>query len=325
MATEGDKHPPLANEYRSRLPKAAVLAVLLIVAGEAVFLAKTEPLTGLPYLQPTADDAILTAKQKLIPKAAGRVVLVGDSSCTMGLKPAVLEAETGVPAVNLGTISTMTLAGFADLIDRACALEPRPRAVVFAALPRSFEVTEQQAHDFQLVGRYLTANSRGSPLYSSTIRERWEWLVRKHRVNVFPAEFGGSYRKYEADLLAADGWYPERGRYVLRPGEARDEFRPSEWAERGLMRLAEVCREHDVPLLVWWSPAPADSISEQYAAGVETFTARVRASLPGVPFPRPTVPRWEPARFGSVTHVTPTAAEANTRELAAALRGWLRN
>lgn len=298
----------------SRVPKAAVLALAVIVAGEVAFQATTEPLTGLPYLQPTADDAILVAKQALLPKAAGRLVLVGDSSCTMGLQPKPLDA------VNLGTISTMTLAGFADLTERACALDPPPTRVVFAALPRSFEVTDSQAHEFQLVGRYLTATGRGSPVYSPTVRERWEWLVRKRRVNAFPPEFGGSYQQYERDLLAADGWYPERGRYALKPGEERDAFKPTEFATAGLKRLAAVCREKGVPLTVWWSPAPADSITERYAAEVQAFTDRLRPELPGVEFPRPTVTRWDVSRFGSVTHVTPAGAEINTRELADALK-----
>ncbi len=308
----------------SRIPKAAVLAALLVAGSEVLFLGTTEPLTGLPYLQPTADDAILVAKQKLIPRAAGRVVLIGDSSCTMGLQPDLLEAETGLPAVNLGTISTMTMVGFADLTGRVCDLDPLPKFVVFVALPRSFEVSEPQAHDYQLVGRYLTAYNRRSPDFTPTPREQWEWFVRKHRVNMFPNEFGGSYQKYEQALSSQDGWYPERGQYALKPGEVRDHFRPTEFAGQGLTRIVTLCKTNQIPLLVWWSPAPADSITPRYVTGVTDYSEQTHRAFPGVLFPRATVPRWDPSRFGTVTHVTPDGAAINTRELAAAIKrlGW---
>lgn len=304
-----------------RLPRAAALAVAVIFASEVAFLAVTEPLTGLPYLQPTGDDAIIAAKQKLISRAAGSILLVGDSSCTMGLQPRLIEAETGRAAVNLGTISTMTFVGFADLAARACALPQPPSHVVLAVLPRSFEVTGEQAHDFGLVGRYFTAYGRSSPIFAPTVRERWEWLVRKHRVNIFPPQFGGSYARYEEDLLSTGGWYPERGHYALKPGDIRERFVPSEFATQGLMQLAAACHANKIPLTIWWSPSPDDSVTPRYAAEVQGFTARLRSALPHAVFPRETVPRWAASRFGSVTHVTPEAAEINTRELAATLVG----
>ena len=308
----------------SLIPKAAILAVLLVVGSEVLFLVTTEPLTGLPYLQPTADDAILVAKQKLIPRAAGRVALIGDSSCTMGLQPDLLEAETGLPTVNLGTISTMTMVGFADLTERVCELDPPPKFVVFVALPRSFEVSEKQAHEYQLVGRYLTAYHRSSPDFTPPTREQWEWFVRKHRFNVFPNEFGGSYQKYEQELLSQEGWYPERGQYKLKPGEERDHFQPTEFAVQGLTRIVTLCKTNQIPLLVWWSPAPADSITPSYGTGVTAYSEQTQRTFPGLPFPRATVPRWDPSRFGTVTHVTPDGAAINTRELATAIKqlGW---
>lgn len=302
-----------------RLPRAAVVAVAIILASEAVFLATTEPLTGLPYLQPTGDDAIIAAKQKLIDQTAGGILLVGDSSCTMGLQPRLIEAETGRRAVNLGAISTMTFAGFADLTARACALPRPPAQIVVAVLPQSFEVTGERAHEFGLVGRYLTAYGRRSPIFSPTIRERWDWLVRKHRVNIFPPQFGGSYARYEQDLLSTGGWYPERGRYAFKDGDLRERFQPSAFATQGLMELAAACGSHKVPLTFWWSPSPEDSATPGYAAEVKGFTDRLRTMLPHAAFPRETVPRWAASQFGSVTHVTPQAAEINTRELAAAL------
>src|SRR6478736_651987 len=134
---------------RNRVVTGTALAALcLIVLGEGVFLSLSEPLTGLPVLQPTADDATLVAKRRLLSSADAGIVLVGDSSCMMGLDPVVLTAG-GLPAtVNLGALLSFTVAGFADLGEEALARLPHVRVLVLAVLPRSLEVTEQRAREF---------------------------------------------------------------------------------------------------------------------------------------------------------------------------------
>src|SRR5437762_378271 len=130
--------------------RAAALAIALIAASETLFLATSEPLTGLPVFQPTVDDATLVLKRNLVPRSTGEIVIVGDSSCMMGLEPREFERAGLGPAVNLGTLLNMTVPGFALLGKQALTTDPPPRAIVVALLPRSLETTEAQARKFGL-------------------------------------------------------------------------------------------------------------------------------------------------------------------------------
>jgi len=138
---------------RDRIPTAGIAAIVLIAASEAVFLTRTEPLSGWPVFELTADDALYVAKRPLIERAAGRVVLVGDSSCMMDLIPGEIASHAATPVINLGTILNMSPAGFADVGAEAVDQQPPPRAVVLAVLPQVFEVTEAQTVEWDQFGR----------------------------------------------------------------------------------------------------------------------------------------------------------------------------
>ncbi|HEX4614051.1 MAG TPA: hypothetical protein VH092_38065, partial [Urbifossiella sp.] len=212
------------------LPRAGLAALAVVLATEAAFLAGTDPLTGLPVFQPTVDDATLTVKRRMLPLAAGAVVLTGDSSCTMGLRPDVLRDEAGLSAVNLGTLSSFTLPGFADLTAEALDRPDPPRAVVVALLPRSFGVSEADARGFGLLGRYLVATGRRPATYRVTADDWRAWFMKKHRLNIFPPEFGGSYAAYEREAAAGGGFFPERGTYRGTPPDRRaDRFEATDY------------------------------------------------------------------------------------------------
>lgn len=240
----------------------------------------------------------------------------------MGLRPDVLQYEAGVRAVNLGTLSSFTLPGFADLTAEAVARPDPPRAVVVALLPRAFGVTEAQAREFGLLGRYSVATGHRVPAYPVGYEDWRAWFLKKHRFNIYPPEFGGSYAAYEREAVAGGGYFPERNVYRgTLPAARADGFEPADYSVAGLRALFDACRAKGVPVRVWWSPYPGDAVTDRYAAAADRFAADVRAANPDVAFGRPTWPRWPVERFGSVTHPTPAAAADNTHELAA----WLKS
>jgi hypothetical protein len=308
---------------RLRLPvnAAGAIAATVILCTEWVFLARTEPLTGLRALEPTADEATVVAKRGLLPRAPGQILFVGDSSCIMELDPAVFTEEGLGRPVNLGTLASFTMPGFAALAEEAMDCDPPPRAVVVAVLPRSFEMTEAQARDFNLIGRYLTAYGRKSPAYEVGAGDVWSWFVHKHRFNIFPAEFGGSYAAYQARVDASNGFLQERGTYTGAKGsEVREQFHPTDYCRTGFRRLADAAAAKGVPVVLWWSPSPADAVSSEYLAGASRYADELVAATPGLKTGRPAAPAWEPYWFGSVTHLTPTGARKNSLELAAYLK-----
>jgi len=301
----------------SVVTRTALAAICVIVLTEAAFLGLSEPLTGLPVLQPTADDATLVAKRRLLSRVDAEIVLVGDSSCMMGLDPAILTAN-GLPAtVNLGALLSFTAAGFADLGEEALVNLPHARVLVLAILPRSLEVTEQRAREFDLLGRYLTAYQRRSASYPVRADDVWSWFVRKHRLNRFPPEFGGSFDTFAERVRASSGHLSEAGRYAgARDDEVQREFRPSELARQALSRLARTAKARGVPFVVWWSPSPRDAVTPAYLEAAHGFVTKMASALEGPLIVSPPPGAWPPDRFGSITHVTQAGAERNSSDLA---------
>lgn len=301
----------------SSFPKAAVVAVLAIALCEAFFLAKSDPLCGLPFFEPKVDDAALIVKRELAAKSEGAIVLAGDSSCLTGLRAKELEAILGTPVVNLGTLSSHTTHGYADTVE--AALAKNPKLVVVALLPQSIELNEWRTRFFGLYARHLLATGLRNEQFPLTLRERWDWLAHKHEFNVFPPEFGGSFQQYRKDLMTEQGWSPEKKKYDTRDF-VREEFNPTELSTSGLERLISAAEAMGVPVVFFWSPHPIDAVSKAYQAAVKAWTTQLQAQHPKLIVPRLTVPAWPRERFGSVTHLTPEAASANTKHLADALQ-----
>lgn len=310
-------------QKRPLITSAALSAALLILVTELVFYARTQPLTGIPVFQPTADDATVTAKRDMLTEAAGKIVLLGDSSCMMGLNPHALGAVPRQDAINLGTLILVSMPGFADAVDELLAQSPPPVAIVVAVLPRCLEISEPQVRDFTLFGRYLVAYQKSVPEYPLTAVDFWNWHFRKHRVNRFPPELGGSFETFRSKLIANGGHLPEQGVYSGPSKEFRDTFRPTNYSELGLKRLIDSANRKSVPVILWWSPSPSDAVSTKYLDAARQFGDRISAET-GIFVPRPP-PAWDPALFGTVTHVNLAGADRNSNELGKALVARLNN
>lgn len=279
----------------------------------------TEPLTGIPYLEPIGDDAVVAAKQALLPEAAGKIVLVGDSSCLMDLVPDVIAKETGVPTINLGTLAHHTLVGYENLAEQSLELRPLPRAIVLALLPRSLTVSEADAHEPGLLSRTMIAYGRSNPLVAPTFSDWRRWLYFKHRFNIFPPEFEGSYRRFEEALRKESGWYPEKKIYKGFSGTRRV-WKPASFAQSALIRLAKRCSQAKVPLYFWWSPSPADALETNLPLAAETWQKELAKNERDIHFLQSAPPVWPIDQFGSPTHLTPQSARRISSDLALALK-----
>ncbi len=308
---------------RKAVPVAAFAFVAIVTMVEAAFWTTTDRLCGIPWLQPTADTGTVVAKRRLLADASGSVVLVGDSACMMGLIPSVVSEGCGAPVVNLGTLSSFTLAGFGALGAEALEAAPPPRALVIAVLPRSLTVSEDRAREFGLVGQYLVAYGRSSEQYRPDWRDYRSWLFFKHRFNVFPAEFGGSFERFAGMLTETKGWFAEPKVYS-RPPEVEAQWEPDRFSTNCLLGLIEKAVRKGIPILLWWSPSPRDAVTEGYADAVERWAASFSASAPSLSFLQLRPPRWDPRLFGTVTHVNPEGARQNSQLLGQALAGRLR-
>ena len=79
------------------------------------------------------------------------VVLIGDSSCLMGVMPDVITEETGLKAWNLGTVGTLSIAGHARILEQYLKKNGPPQVVVYHVTPTTLRFTQQ---DIDKLGYY---------------------------------------------------------------------------------------------------------------------------------------------------------------------------
>ncbi len=293
----------------------AIVTMLIILAGETWFWANTDSLSGVPFLEPTVDVATVVAKHEMLASSGGKIVLLGDSSCMMGLAPTEISEDS---CINLGTLSSFTLAGVEALVSEAIESQTPPRAVVIAMLPQTLAVSETQAAEFGLLGPYLMAYDRSSVLYSPGVNDWHKWIFRKHQLGRFPAEFGGKFSVFANSLRETKGYFEEPGHYD-GVDEVRDTVALSDFSRRSLATIAETCRRRQIPLVFWPSPVPEDSVSPHYLADAKTIADEI-AQDEFIHLGRAASPAWSPELFGSVTHLTRRGAEKNSKELAEYLK-----
>lgn len=303
--------------FLASITPVAWVTMALVVLLEAAFFAFTDPLTGMPLLAPTSDDATVVAKRAMIRRSDGAIVLIGDSSCMFGLVPEVIRDATGTPVLNLGTLLSFTLAGYAALAEEMLR-EHRPAGIVVAVHPRAFAPDGKEAEHFGQVGRYLLAYG-GESGYSPTFQDLSRWIFRKHQINSFPSEFGGSYASFVRRLDSTQGFFPEFHEYA--PGKRReDPFSASRLARESLARLAEAAARKNVPVYFWWSPVPTDAVDSTHASAVAAFTKELR-SIPNLTVIPDSLPTWDPGLFATITHVNARGAAINSQNLGRSLAG----
>jgi hypothetical protein len=303
-------------------PRAALLFVISVVAIEAWFWYASEPLSGLPFFEPRMDEAVLIAKRRMAQKAAGKVILVGDSSCGMDLIPDEVEQTLRQPVLNLGTLANFTVPGFTLLAEEAMQCQPPPRALVFVMLPHTLCMTEKDARDFGQLGRYMLAYNNSSDVYLPSFEDRRNWIFFKHRFNLFPPEAGGSFQAFFTGLEERHGWSPERSEYTGCKNP-RTGFAPSPFSSDALRSFALKAKQRSIPVWFWWAPSPVDAYDSAYRQAAQQELRVVAASVPWLHIPQTEAPIWPDSKFGSVTHLKPEAAREHSALFARILREYL--
>ena len=298
--------------FRPYISPAAIAACLIIVSAEAWFWLSTDSLSGIPYFEPSADVEWVMAKHDMLPQAGGKVLLVGDSSCMMGLIPEAISGNRE-GCLNLGTLSSFTLAGVESIVSEAVRAEVPPSVIVVAVLPQTLDVSAEQAEEFGLVGPYLVAYRQSSVSYTPSIADWHKWIFRKHQFGRFPEQFGGKYAVFRETLQQSGGYFEEPGHYDGTE-TPRDTVELSEFSRQSDTPIANLCREHQVPLVFWLSPVPRDSVTDNYLDAATTMAREL--AMDGVHIPRSGSPAWDADMFGSVTHLTCAGAERNSAQLA---------
>jgi hypothetical protein len=309
----------------SRYPVAGILAVIIILLLEVVFLSVSEPMTGLPVFQPTADDAVVVAKRSLFEMSGNKVAIVGDSSSMHGLSPEIMAKRSGLEFFNYGTLASLTAVGYCEMAIELLRKKDKPKALLFSILPQTLEIDDARAREMGQLSRYLVAhNIDGGEIYSVSIRERWDWLVKKHRFNIFPPEFGGSFGAFNQLVSNGKGYIVE-SKNSVRHTAVLDRFQPSRMSFQALDKMFGVAAETKVPVVFILNPKPSTLISNTYLSDARDFLADLKQKYPDVLILQKDAPVWEEAYFGTETHLNAKGADKYSQMIAAELGLMLLN
>ncbi len=287
--------------------------------GESIFLSTTYPLTGVPVFEPRADDAIIMAKRNLLLKSniASDWLFLGDSSCGTGIIPEVIESQTGVSCLNGGTIASFTMMGYVDLAKQFLESGHRPSRIIFVVLPRAFTLPTEQIEFFGLYPRYAIAFGRPSYGLSFGLENRWSLFLRRHELNRFPPEFGGSYQVFSRELYESRGWWAEQ-KQLVDVTKLEQEFQLNDWSIKLLDDFAEEASKQNCSVHVCLSPRPEVIATEDYwrRAISELRGVSRRKSWNVVDWGNGI---WDTKWFGTESHLTPQGAERYSSQTGAAL------
>jgi hypothetical protein len=299
-----------------RYPIGALLALGIIAVSEIVFICGTEPLSGLPLLQPTADDAVVIAKRSLLTEASGSVAIIGDSSALHGLDPTQMSGVAGRQFTNLGTLASLTMVGYSQLGMELLEGEKPPSAILLAVLPQTLAIDFKKSNEMGQISRYLVAyGRRGSSVPRYPVRSYADWLVRKHRINSFPAEFGGTFGEFDKQLVSTRGFFPEH-KHLVNRARVVDSFQPSRLSVEALDEVISLAESRSIPVMFLFNPKPDSVIAGTYSSDTQKFLAELKYRHPEIHVLRPDAPVWEERLFGTETHLDPEGVARNSAEVA---------
>ncbi|HKQ40783.1 MAG TPA: hypothetical protein VJ063_22135 [Verrucomicrobiae bacterium] len=284
----------------------------------------------LPKPRPTldVDRTILVHKAEASrSKGDAQVLLIGDSSCMIDVQACELGQTTGMPALNLGTLSYLGLESHAALLREYFALNPgRVRIVVLLMHPEALRLVAPAEYHAGVLQHFLRGTDFGvgsSPrdhvlhwLGSDFFRDRW--LAR-----AVPVPLGGPYgRKYgfTSDLES----YLNNHCGSLADPDARKfkgnpEYRLAARFEKD-SRVFRASLPREVKLLVGITPVPSGYAQGDYARTREQMLAQWQRWLEPAAI-LTNLPATLPDHlFVSVTHLSGAGAHEYTSMVAEFLR-----
>ena len=289
-----------------------------------------------PRRPPTRDEGWLASMMgyALSPSEANDVVFLGDSACRAAVDPAAFEKLTQLRGYNLGIVGDLGPDVRLELARSYLSTHPRPRLVVLCVSPLGMErdvpVQWRELRD-RCLNCYGSEPRQQPARLGYWIREgtliNWEnrfpSSLRKHpdiRDDVFLGadETTETYRIYDNSLRTGRGFMPLWGnKYATRLNRKRNEVSVDPVWSAGVRRLAETCRQADLPLLIRLIPIPAEGSENLDVAQIEGWLQEVAQFCPNVIIAdNPRVWRFRPDLMWDGTHINAQGAAKFTERLA---------
>lgn len=263
------------------------------------------------------------------------VLLIGDSSCLMDVDAALLQdmLPGGIEVLNLGTLSYLSLDGYALLLRRYAESNPgRLRAVVLLMHPEALRLPRSDPYYVGMLLAYLDGRD---VCMAVSLRRRLACLAGltsfRDRIlsrllpRPLPGEYGRLYgftADLEREMTRCRGSLAAPGLYRSGPGQGNAEYRLSP-------QLGALGRElrRNVPdgvrVFVGITPAPQSFVLPAYA-DLRGGMLRAWSGVVSADAALDELPATMPdSLFASTTHLNETGMACYTRQLARALAGRL--
>jgi hypothetical protein len=121
------------------------------------------------------------------------------------------------------------------------------------------------------------------------------------------------------------GFFEEKNNYSGTTIEnRRKHFRKDDFALKAFHRLSAFARSHDIPLFVWFSPCPIDSVTPEYVEEFNDFVSSELSIDDAFYLAQKGINLLGQESFGSVTHLRPQFAIDNSRALSEHLKLFLK-
>lgn len=304
---------------------------LLVAAAGAALLHAAAALGMLPAPRPTLDmDRTILIHQADAARHGPQadVVLIGDSSCLMGVSARQLTDALGRPVLNLATVSHLDLPAYGRLLSEFTRRHT-PAAVVLLLHPEALRRLGPEPHPVAVLTQYLAGRDdfRSGGVADAFNRLSGADLISGRLLaRALPSPLRGPYGAYYGFSDDLERFMTREHGSAVDPGSERFSGNAEYRLAPTLAKASQAFRAN-VPnttrLLVGITPAPAGFAGPGYPAERDIMLRQWAEWLgPAVALTNlpATLPNDQMAR---VTHLKPEAIADYTRAVAAAVRPQL--
>jgi hypothetical protein len=262
------------------------------------------------------------------------VVFVGDSTCRCDVDPAEFERLTRLRAYNLGSLRGLGPTGFVVTAKAYLLSHPKPKLVVLCVTPICFEANPDTVGG-PLPKRF--AASYGPAVAEVSMLDRvahfcrvgagWCWTptdrlatrmrgkdVRSVPLNGLESE---TYWTLQQTTLKSRGFFglpgahgPPKGIGRLDGPLVRDDW------NRGMHRLAQVCSDADVRLLIQFCPISRELAQARDFSPLETWANEMTSTHPNVSVVQPVIRIYSRDSMWDLIHLNSSGVKEFMRMLA---------
>ncbi len=269
------------------------------------------------------------------------ILLLGDSSSLMGLRPKIIQERTGLTAWGIGTLDYTGTPGNVDILETYLQRRPAPKILVYHIISWSFNLSDADLQRFGYLERLRdwlnvgleakTTGASGIVLPSMQYRrdahrlfttfstqEKEEWLNAPR--GPYPSD-----NDIRQTLLRNQGAMTEvvHEEEVNHPRDLRGFLRIDPSLLDDLRRLMDICARESIQLVIVANPLPESGATPENLHGLAALEAELRdlsKDQTHVMLFAPFTRVYPVTLCASYNHLTEEGAQKNSEEVSQ----WLR-